>query len=421
MADNNFYKTLVLPIQQGAAPFYVAALPVELLLQVTGSDRAKAVWDEKRGYKLLGNQRFINDDRLDEIARYIQREDANFPNSIILAANKDPETDLHPDELIDEKGDAHTVYFKKTEAWRIEEDKKSGQHTLIIPTDSRIAAIVDGQHRLFAFAKAKPDSWRGMKLVCSIFLDLPKAYQAQIFAIINSTQKRVDRSLTYELFGYSIEDEEENLWTPDKLAVHLSRKLSTDDKSPLRGKIVIWPKLDKSLQEISKLDDWRVSTSVVVDGILRLISSNPKRDSDDMKEKGEAKTRDILPRPTRKDAPPLRNVYIDGNDALLYNMVLNYLIACQSVFWRSFSKNSMIFKTVGIQALFDILRHLAKQAYEDKYDKDGKGVEYFTEKLKPAEKLNFSRDYLRNYSGVGRGNIRHEIGVAMGLWKRKKK
>jgi hypothetical protein len=42
-----------------------------------------------------------------------------------------------------------------------------------------------------------------MQLICSIFFELPKPYQAQLFATINSTQKPVDKSLTYELFGYN--------------------------------------------------------------------------------------------------------------------------------------------------------------------------------------------------------------------------
>jgi hypothetical protein len=46
-----------------------------------------------------------------------------------------------------------------------------------------------------------------MSLVCSVYFDLPRPFQAQLFATINSTQKRVDRSLTYELFGYNIVEE----------------------------------------------------------------------------------------------------------------------------------------------------------------------------------------------------------------------
>jgi hypothetical protein len=58
---------------------------------------------------------------------------------------------------------------------------------------------------------------------------------------LNSTQKRVDKSLTYELFGYNISEEKEEYWTPDKLAVFLTRKLNTEENSPLSGRILIAP------------------------------------------------------------------------------------------------------------------------------------------------------------------------------------
>ena len=46
-----------------------------------------------------------------------------------------------------------------------------------------------------------------MELLCAIFVDLPKPFQAQLFATINSTQKPVNKSLTYEMFGYNVDDE----------------------------------------------------------------------------------------------------------------------------------------------------------------------------------------------------------------------
>lgn len=94
-------------------------------------------------------------------------------------------------------------------------------YRLTIPTNETLAAVIDGQHRLFAFAKADADKRLDIQLICAVFLDLPKPLQAQLFATINSTQKAVDRSLTFELFGYNVSDETEAYWTPDKLAVFL--------------------------------------------------------------------------------------------------------------------------------------------------------------------------------------------------------
>jgi hypothetical protein len=71
----------------------------------------------------------------------------------------------------------------------------------------------------------------------------------QLLATINSTQKPVDRSLTYKLFGYNVSDEPEEFWTPDKLAVFPARKLGTDDESLLKGRITVAPETRRVLGE----------------------------------------------------------------------------------------------------------------------------------------------------------------------------
>lgn len=250
---------------------------------------------------------------------------------------------------------------------------------------------------------------RSMDMVCSIYLDLPKALQAQIFATINSTQKRVDRSLTYELFGYNVSEEDEEYWTPDKLAVFFTRRLGTDSDSPLRGRIMVAPKKDEALTMLSKEADWRVSTAVVVDGILRLFSANPKRDANLMR-KGEASPRSEL-RSGDKDKSPLREVFIEVNDALIYKLVLNYLKACDAVFWRGAKEDSFIFKTIGVQAVFDILRKIAGDAYEAK----DISVDYFSGRISQAGDIDFSGERFRNPSGSGRTLIRRTIEEAIGL------
>ena len=297
------YETSALRVDQRLGTFFVAILPADLLLRVATSDTMRATLNEDEiGYTLEGTQRIVQDRRLTEIANYINRVDASFPNSIIVAANYDPETGFDQGESEDVEdedriGDTHSMANNPlgrnvvSKTWTVTENRET--YRLKIPTGAQVAAVIDGQHRLFSFANATPDARATMNLLCSIFLDLPKPLQAQVFAIINSTQKRVDRSLTFELFGYNVSDEDEKYWTPDKLAVFFTRRLGTDDKSCLRGRIVVAPKRDRPLQNIASGADWRVSTAVVVDGILRLFSSNPKRDTNLMK-KRDSQTRSVL-------------------------------------------------------------------------------------------------------------------------------
>ena len=405
------YETSALRVNQNFGDFYVASLPAELLLRVAASDTMEAVMNpDGNGYSLKGTQRLIQNKRLDEISQYINRYDSAFPNSIILAANYDRESGFDMDEAeYVENGDQETEP-KTSNEWYVEESD-NGCFRLFVPTDAKLAAIIDGQHRLFAFARANQKAIESTYLLCSIYLDLHKAFQAQIFATINTTQKRVDRSLTFELFGYNVEDDEEKYWTPDKLAVFLTRKLSTNIDSPLRGKIIVSPKRDKPLDALATTADWCVSTAVVVDGIIRLFSSKPKRDANLMRTDKAHNTRSILAEGPN-DKSPLRDFYIEENDLLIYEMVFNYLKACGNVFWSRANPDSYIFKTIGVQALFDVLRRqLAPQCLDD----SNISVAYLTEKLEAAGEIDFSDEQFKKPSGVGRTAIRKAIEEKIGL------
>ena len=404
------YKTSALRVDQRLGTFYVAVLPAELLLRVAFSDHMHARMNtDGSGYSLTGTQRVVQDKRLTEIANYINRADAAFPNSIILAANHDVDTGFdrgEVEDMVSENDEQSGTTGSK--AWTVEE-QEGGCHQLVIPTTEKLAAVIDGQHRLFSFAKAEMPAVHTMNLLCSVYVDLPKSLQAQIFAVINSTQKRVDRSLTYELFGYNLAEEEESSWTPDKLAVFLTRKLATDQESPLRGRIVVAPKRDERLQKLKSEADWHVSTAVIADGVLRLFSSNPKRDGNLML-KGKASPRSSL-QLSPKDRSPMREAFIDGNDALLYKMVLNYAKACARVFWNDANRDSFILRTTGVQAVFDILRKLAAQAYEAK----NISVKYFTDRIAAAGDIDFAAEEFRKPSGSGRTLIRKTIEDKIGI------
>jgi DGQHR domain-containing protein len=144
------FETPALRVDQRLGTFYVAVLPAELLLQVAVSDRLRATLNpDGEGYQLEGTQRITSDKRLNEIAAYINRIDAAFPNSIILAANYDPETgfDQGEREYMENEGSFDSRVWTITEG-------SDGCHMLRIPTIEKLAAVIDGQHRLFSFAKA---------------------------------------------------------------------------------------------------------------------------------------------------------------------------------------------------------------------------------------------------------------------------
>ncbi|MFM2272687.1 MAG: hypothetical protein RL702_1752 [Pseudomonadota bacterium] len=249
-----------------------------------------------------------------------------------------------------------------------------------------------------------------MDLICSVFLDLPKPYQAQLFATINSNQKPVDKSLTYEMFGYNIEEEDEKFWSPDKLAVYFTRRLAVDKDSPLNGRIHIAPvRGDDELDDQLRNEPWKVSTAVIVEAVMRLYTSNPKADTAALLKDRRKPRAEIAE--MRADRSPLRAYYLAGKDAVIYTMVRNYLVACDQVFWSKATGNTFITKTVGVQALLDILRRLARPAI----DSGDISVDHFTGQLERAAMIDFTQDVFQNASGAGRSTIRRAIEDALGL------
>lgn len=393
-----------LRVVQPIGVYYVAVISAEILLQVCYSDKLTAKWDKGRHiYALEGTQRPLQEKRFQQIAEYIARSDSAFPNAIILAANFRQE-----DGLLETGPDETAVPSAVDPRWMVS-DRSDGMALLTIPTTEKLAAIIDGQHRLLGFTQVKNPDCLKMQLICSVFLGLPKPFQAQLFATINSTQKAVDKSQTYELFGYNLEDEDPQEWSPDKLAVFIARKLGTDTESPLKGRVVIAAETDEDLKAFSADANWRVSTAAVVDGVLRLISSNPKSDTAAMLE-GSRKPRSILQH-GRVDRSTLRELYLAGQDQVLYVLVRNYLQACQNIFWQEAPKDSYITKTVGVQALFDILRLVAKKVNDDR----DISARRFEKLLKPATIINFASDTFKNASGAGRTAIKRAIASACHL------
>src|SRR6056297_2394276 len=148
------YETNALRVDQRLGSFYVVVLPAELLLQVAASDRMRATMKEDgSGYTLEGTQRLIHDKRLNEIGAYINRVDSAFPNSIIVAANYDLDTGLDQGELEYMSSEEDGKPVDASRVWTITESEE-GCHKLTIPSPEKLAAIIDGQHRLFSFARA---------------------------------------------------------------------------------------------------------------------------------------------------------------------------------------------------------------------------------------------------------------------------
>lgn len=408
MANENYKDVPAIEVSQPLGVFYITKLSAEALLEITYADplrvTSEAYCDTE--YPLTGAQREQNRKRLRAIADFINTTEAAFPNSIILGANYTKEG-----ELVEDEEDEENKEDKTRRRWRIEYSNGNGCSRLIIPTKEKLASIIDGQHRLNAFLWADEEK-RSTELLCAIYLDLPNPFQASIFATINFNQKRVDRSLAYLLFGMGLEDEKPEVWSPDKTAVYLSRKLNLDETSPFHRHIIVAAQNEEILfKNKPAKSSWAVSTATVVDGILKLFSSKPQHDKDLMYKKKieEGRNRSLL----GDDKTPLRKLYLNTNDLAIYTIIYNFFTAAKGVFWDNSSPRSAMTRTVGVQALFDILLLLLKKIRDEEIATDF-SVKYFSDELKATTDVDFD-ELLFEASGRGRSRIKNVIALKLGL------
>jgi DNA phosphorothioation-associated DGQHR protein 1 len=392
-------RTPALKVIQPLGEFFVSIISAEILLEITYSDPLRLVgFGDEGDYQLKGHQRVLLRKRLKEIGQYIETIEAAFPNAIILAANYNENGELEEDDNI---------------RWDVEIPENDGPFsTLIIPTAAKLAAIVDGQHRLYGFKETSLPDRLAMPLVCSVYLDLPNPLQAYLFATINYNQKPVDKSQSYELYGFNLDDEPPEVWSPEKTAVFLCRKLNVEPESPFEKHILVAAQTDIALNIAAKgqKKDWAVSTATIVQGLLRLFSSNPGRDRALMHRKEiSGRERKMLAGITPPDTTPLRHFYLQSNDLVIFTIVRNYFRAVSSLLWTNNSR-SYIRKTVGIQALFDVLRSVCLEAVQKK----NLSEEFFHSILQATKEIDFSADFFQA-SGTGRQRIRNSLEFQLGL------
>jgi DNA phosphorothioation-associated DGQHR protein 1 len=324
-----------LEVDQPLGTFYIAAVSSDLLKDVTYS-RATEI----DGMNLTGNQRGLDDDRVREITNYLETNNAAIPNSVILAVN------YYEDDSLE---------AEPTKAWSLIQNEEG--LFIDIPDDkAKLAAIVDGQHRINGFLKSKIK----MDIPCSIYFELPPSLQALIFATINFNQKKVDKSLAYQLFGYQLDESESDYWSPDIVAVKLSREFNLQEGSPFQNRIELVKKVkpkNESQENNQPVEGWSISSASFIAGVTSLITGNAKADRYEIGKKkllGNSTRLDLKP----NEKYPLRSYYLNGNDLAIKMVVERYFESMSNTLWSNKNDDDIVFRTIGITAQFDFLREL---------------------------------------------------------------
>lgn len=373
------FKTLAIKITQPLGTFYVFKMKASDLNSVSYSSRAKY---KKSGFfnnafsPITGTQRELDEDREREIARYVNSVECAIPNSIVLGANISEEGNL-----IDKDG-----------KWFVNEDE-NGTCTLIIPKEKKMASIIDGQHRL---AGCMVSDRKDLELLCAVYLDLPLPYQAYLFASINANQKKVSKSLAYELYGFGSDNEDKFLWSPEKLAVSIVRKLNFDKGSKVKDKIVLGAQSHEEQKGY-------LSLAALVESVLGLITNNPKKDRDVILHYRNKEGRSSL---EQNQNTPLRGLYISNKDTEIEKIVYDFV---NFIFDEEhYNNRSYLYKTIGIQSLFSLLKK-----YLQKSNKPF-NIEEFKKFCDPIWRIDFSNDFF-TASGIGKSRITNTLLAATNL------
>lgn len=198
--------------KMGGFTAYTFSVSPEYLLKIAFvSHRARGAASDIDAY-----QRMLKKGRLRAIRQYIS-DGGIFPTNIVVNI-----------------GDSKWVNFDrgKQEA----EQKTSTFGWLTLRPAYRVAWIIDGQHRLFAYAN---HSLAAKSLISVMaFVGLPASEQARLFVDINAEQRKVKQSLLQELYAELHWDAKDAETRVQAILSKVIQGLDTSLDSPFKGRIL---------------------------------------------------------------------------------------------------------------------------------------------------------------------------------------
>lgn len=252
----------------GMVPF--TELQDKVWLSYREKSLSEVVDDE--GKKTSAYQRQIDPKRVRSIAQYIVNSliansrgsaDVIFPNTIILAFPSD-------DEIVNEGEKSNNEkIFGKEDFVRI----KVAENTMIVDGQHRYAGMKylyeEAQKSAMVFgysSQAIIDFIEHYEFSCSILYNYDMWEQAQVFANVNFNQKKVNKSLFYDIYGVSIPLDDSTV-IPKQNEIYFAHSLvgflNSSDKSVLKGYI-----------KMLGTGSGYVSQAFLVEALMKLMSPN---------------------------------------------------------------------------------------------------------------------------------------------------
>lgn len=314
-AEDQKIEVQCLEVTQPIGTFYIGVMKHEDLVKISYADiRRLEVGDEKREVEVYsGIQRELSKNRVKELGKYVNLVDATFPSSVILHIKEE-----------DVEYDSDSKLMK-------------------LPFRDNVAKVLDGQHRIAGLEdfEGKSDNF---DVNVTIFIEMELEDQAIVFATINKTQTKVNKSLVADLFAFAKNR------SPQKTAHNIVRALNQKEGSPFKDKIKILGTADDKEKET-------ITQSTFSEKIIDLISKDPMDDRNTYK---KGKTPDKFSG-KELERRPLRNIFIDEKDADIAKILWNFFDAVQDKWpnsWWKVEREKVLNKSTGFIALMRFFKDI---------------------------------------------------------------
>jgi DGQHR domain-containing protein len=302
-----------LEVKQPIGVFYVGVIAHQDLVKISYADiRRLDRGDEKREVEVYsGIQRELSRNRVSEISKYVNLVDATFPSSVILHIS-----------------DKDVIYDKE-------------KRLMLIPHRDNVAKVLDGQHRIAGLENFEGGN-NDFDVNVTIFIEMELEDQAIVFATINKTQSKVNKSLVADLFAFATNR------SPQKTCHNIVRALNQREGSPFKDKIKILGNAEDTEKET-------ITQATFSESLMRYLSKDPMDDRNVYK-KGKKPEKfqgnELLKR-------PFRNLFIEERDGDIAKIVYEYFDAVQEKWpdaWWPVRREMILNKSTGFIALMNFLR-----------------------------------------------------------------
>lgn len=325
-----------LKVSQPIGEFYFGKIKAKDLVNITYSDVRRMADSESRQLDdYIGIQRPLIEARVRQINSYISGVDSSFPNSIIIAMNSD------------------------NVSWN-----ESNGDFIISPNEdgdlSKLAKILDGQHRIAGFDDSNTTFINDIgdvsdfELLITIFVDADISTQANVFSTVNLAQTKVNKSLVYDLESLAYSR------SPEKTCHDIAVLLNKEKDGPFEKRI---KRLGVATPNIS---NETLTQAAFVENLMKLITFDAKSDRNYFlaKQKGGKIAKEYSLEKTDDKSLikyPLRQSFLSDKDFIIATNVSNFFNSVRSLWpnaWDKSNKQSSLNKTIGLIALFRVLRDI---------------------------------------------------------------